>query len=64
MIPAKLVILTDPEDTDSVLIRRNEVVKKMKMQNGRATAYVCRHRTCSLPVVESQQLAELIDENN
>ncbi|XP_057324268.1 spermatogenesis-associated protein 20 [Microplitis mediator] len=64
MIPAKLVILTDPEDTDSVLIRRNEVVKKMKMQNGRATAYVCRHRTCSLPVVESRQLAELIDENN
>ncbi|KAG8042033.1 hypothetical protein G9C98_000024 [Cotesia typhae] len=64
LIPAKLIILTDPEDTDSVLIRRNEVVSKMKMQNGRATAYVCRHRTCSLPVVESRQLAELIDEDN
>ncbi|KAH0541153.1 hypothetical protein KQX54_021172 [Cotesia glomerata] len=64
LIPAKLIILTDPDDSDSVLIRRNEVVSKMKMQNGRATAYVCRHRTCSLPVVESRQLAELIDEDN
>ncbi|XP_034940180.1 spermatogenesis-associated protein 20 isoform X2 [Chelonus insularis] len=62
LIPAKLVLLTDPEDRDSLLFQRNEVISKMKTQNGRATAYVCRHRTCSLPVVEPRQLAELIDE--
>ncbi|KAK0168869.1 hypothetical protein PV327_002632 [Microctonus hyperodae] len=61
LIPAKLILLTDPEDTNSILFRKNDVVSKMKSQNGRATAYVCHNRACSLPVVEPKQLAELID---
>ncbi|XP_063995004.1 spermatogenesis-associated protein 20 isoform X1 [Diachasmimorpha longicaudata] len=61
LIPSKVLLLIDPDDTDSIISRKNELVLKMKPHNGRATIFVCRHRTCSLPIVEPQQLKELLD---
>ena len=54
-------MLADGENTENILYRRNHVIGKMKQQNGRATAYVCHHHVCSLPVTEAEELASLLD---
>ncbi|XP_011299976.1 spermatogenesis-associated protein 20 isoform X2 [Fopius arisanus] len=64
LIPSKVLLLIDPDDSDSIVARKNELARKMKSHNGRATIYVCRHRTCSLPIVEPKQLKELLDSSN
>ncbi|KAF7994110.1 hypothetical protein HCN44_011379 [Aphidius gifuensis] len=61
LIPAKVVIVIDPDEDNTFLCERNPILCKMKAQKGRATVYVCRHRACSLPVVKPEELAELID---
>lgn len=61
LIPAKVVLVIDPDDDEHFLCKRNQILGKMKAQKGRATVYVCQHRACSLPVVKPEDLAELID---
>lgn len=55
-------MLADKLGPENILYRKNEVIEKMKQQNDRATAYVCLHHVCSLPVTEPDQLASLLDQ--
>lgn len=61
LIPAKALLLVDPNDQECIIHRKNEIASKMSAKEGRATAYVCRHHACSLPVSDPSQLAELLD---
>lgn len=62
LIPNRILLLIDPDETDGMLLRKNEHLGNLKPVDNRATAYVCKHRTCSLPVTSSEQLATLIGE--
>ncbi|XP_039290860.1 spermatogenesis-associated protein 20 isoform X3 [Nilaparvata lugens] len=57
-----IVILADG-DTSSVIYRHSQVIRRMKPINDKATAYVCRKRTCSLPVTTAEQLTALLAED-
>lgn len=56
----KIIILADQQSENSILYDKNQVISKMKLIKGRAAAYVCRHRVCSLPVTEPEQLVALL----
>nr|XP_031829780.1 spermatogenesis-associated protein 20 [Nomia melanderi] len=62
LVPGRILILADPEESDGLLCRKNEHMNKMKPLDGQATAYVCRRRACSLPVTSPDRLATLLDE--
>lgn len=62
LIPGRVLILIDHDEKDS-LFRKNEHFDNMKRIDDRATAYVCKHTTCSLPVTTPEQLSTLLDEN-
>ncbi|XP_076302535.1 spermatogenesis-associated protein 20 isoform X3 [Lasioglossum baleicum] len=62
LISGRILILADPEESDSLLSRKNEHMSKMIPSDGQATAYVCRRRACSLPVTSPDRLATLLDE--
>ncbi|XP_050470847.1 spermatogenesis-associated protein 20 isoform X1 [Bombus huntii] len=62
LIPNRILLLIDPDETNSVLLRKNQHLRNMKSLNNRTTVYVCKHRTCSLPVTSPEQLATLLDE--
>ncbi|XP_058806111.1 spermatogenesis-associated protein 20 isoform X2 [Phymastichus coffea] len=57
----RVVILVDGTGLENILYRKNQIINKMKQQNSRATAYVCHHHVCSLPVTDPDQLASLFD---
>ncbi|XP_015590686.1 spermatogenesis-associated protein 20 isoform X2 [Cephus cinctus] len=61
IIPGRVLLLADRECSDNILFRRSEVMGNMKSLGGRATAYVCRRHTCSLPVTEPGDFAALLD---
>lgn len=63
LISGKVLILVDHKNPDNMLFRRNKILGEMKPQNGRATAYVCRHRVCSLPITSPEKLVEYLDES-
>lgn len=54
-------MVTDAKSSNSILHRKNEVIGKMKQQNQRATAYVCHHHVCSLPVTDPEQLFSILN---
>ncbi|CAD1473058.1 unnamed protein product, partial [Heterotrigona itama] len=62
LIPNRILLLIDPDETGGMLLRKNEHLRNLKPVDNRATAYVCKHRTCSLPVTTSEQLITLIGE--
>ncbi|XP_043513110.1 spermatogenesis-associated protein 20 isoform X1 [Frieseomelitta varia] len=62
LIPNRILLLIDPDETGGMLLRKNEHLRNLKPVDNRATAYVCKHRTCSLPVTSSEQLTTLIGE--
>ncbi|KOC67777.1 Spermatogenesis-associated protein 20, partial [Habropoda laboriosa] len=61
LIPGRTLVLIDPDQPSSRLLRENEYLNNMKSSDSQATAYVCKHRTCSLPVTNPEQLATLLD---
>ncbi|KAK9301589.1 hypothetical protein QLX08_006037 [Tetragonisca angustula] len=62
LIPNRILLLIDPDETGGMLLRKHEHLRNLKPVDNRATAYVCKHRTCSLPVTSSEQLTTLIGE--
>lgn len=62
LIPGRVLLLADPEQQDNVLLRKNEVVGKLKPQKGRATVLVCRRNTCSVPITNPSELASHLDD--
>lgn len=62
LIPDRILLLIDPDETTSLLFCKNEHLRNMKAVNNQATAYVCKQRTCSLPVTNPEQLAKLLDD--
>lgn len=63
MVAGRVLVVADGPGNDpegGLLLRRNEAVRKMKAVNGKATAYVCRHHTCSLPVTTTKALVSLL----
>lgn len=62
LIPGRILFLIDHDKTNSILFRKNEHFRNMKLVNNRTTVYICKHCTCSLPVTNSEQLAILLDE--
>jgi uncharacterized protein YyaL (SSP411 family) len=63
LIPGRVLALADGRD-DSILYRRCEVIRRMKPLGGRAAAYVCRHKTCFVPIISPQDLTNLLDERD
>ncbi|XP_046660739.1 spermatogenesis-associated protein 20 isoform X1 [Homalodisca vitripennis] len=59
-IPGRVLLLAD-NNTSSIVYRSSETVQRMKPSEGHQSAYVCRHRTCSLPVHTPHDLAALLD---
>lgn len=62
-LPGRILVLIDgSEGRASSLHPRLEILSRLKMQDGRPTAYVCRHTACSLPITEPEQLVNLLEE--
>ncbi|XP_075231782.1 spermatogenesis-associated protein 20 [Lycorma delicatula] len=62
LIPNHVVLLAD-DNTSSILYRRSDMIRRIKPINGKATAYVCRRRTCSLPVNTPEELNNLLEQH-
>lgn len=41
-----------------------QVARKCDLVGGKATAYVCQNRVCSLPITSAEALAERLDRKN
>lgn len=61
LMPGKVLILADAEQPDNILFRRNMIVKRMKPQKDRATAFICRDYSCSLPISNTSLLISELD---
>jgi len=59
LIPGRVLILADSED--NVLFRRNMIVKRMKPQKNRATVFICRDYSCTLPISNPNVLISELD---
>lgn len=59
-LPGVTVLYRDVRQSEE-LDALSELVQGREMINGKATAYVCRNRTCNAPVTEAEALQELLD---
>ncbi|MDQ3813574.1 MAG: thioredoxin domain-containing protein [Armatimonadota bacterium] len=59
-IPHKTVLLLDGGEDQNRLAQRLPFIAEMKMQDGKATAYVCQDFACQRPVTSVQELKELL----
>jgi uncharacterized protein YyaL (SSP411 family) len=53
-IPNRAIFVVDPEKADDALIPETAVGKKQIA--GQITAYICRERTCSSPIISAEEL--------
>ncbi len=56
--PARIVLLADGAENQKFLGHRLPFMQSVAMQDGVATAYVCRDYTCRLPVISVEALEE------
>ena len=59
--PAKIVMLVDNATTRKMLADNLPFIAFIKPVNGKAAAYVCTDRSCSLPVTDPGALAEVLE---
>jgi len=59
-IPHKSVLVVDGGDTQRRLVQRLPFIAEMKMQDGKATAYVCQNFACQRPVTSAEELRALL----
>ncbi|XP_063223640.1 spermatogenesis-associated protein 20 isoform X2 [Bacillus rossius redtenbacheri] len=63
LVAGRVLALADGRDrSESVLYRKCEVIRRMKPAGGRAAAYVCRRRACSLPATAPAELRALLSD--
>ncbi len=55
--PTRLLLLADQSRNQEFLSRYLLFIQTMNMQGGKATAYVCKNYTCSIPATSAQKLA-------
>ncbi|KAK2585832.1 hypothetical protein KPH14_010427 [Odynerus spinipes] len=62
-IPGQVLMFVDQDESEenNILLRKNKVVAKMKQEKDVPRAYVCRHRTCSLPATTPTELVDLLN---
>jgi uncharacterized protein YyaL (SSP411 family) len=58
--PAKIVLLVDNAATRKMLAANLPFIAFIKTVDGKAAAYVCTDRSCSLPVTDPGALAEML----
>ena len=63
-IPNKVIIHSDSEDDSNYVSKNLEIVKYMKMIDGKATAYVCENYACKLPTNDLEVFISLLDETS
>ena len=61
-VPRKVVLLR-PEGAEAEIATLAPFVKDQTMLDGKATAYVCVNRACSLPTTDPQKMLDLVEEN-
>ncbi len=59
-IPDKILLLADGGSGQAFLGRHLEFIQDVKMQGGKATAFVCEDYVCQLPTTDVQVLRKLI----
>lgn len=62
LLPVKVVILVDGGRHQEWLSKNLDYLKTMTPVQGKATAYVCQHRTCKNPVYDPAKLRTLLSE--
>ncbi|MCC6388988.1 MAG: thioredoxin domain-containing protein [Bryobacterales bacterium] len=60
-LPEAIVLLVDSEETRQRLGRWLGVIRDMKFEEGRTTAYVCENYTCQMPVSDLDQFIKLLE---
>ena len=59
-LPNKILIIHQP-GSETFLSPHLEVLRSIKMENDKATAYVCENYTCSAPVNDPDKLKRLLN---
>jgi hypothetical protein len=59
-IPNKIVILRPAEEESPAITKISEFSAAQLSIDGKATAYVCRNYTCSLPTTDIAQMVKLL----
>ena len=60
-IPNKVVIHSDAENEENYVSKNLEIIRYMKMIDGKATAYVCENYACKLPTNDLAIFVSLLD---
>jgi uncharacterized protein len=64
LLPHRVLLLADGAEGQGWLAERLPVIRDMRPQDGRATAYVCRQFVCEAPVSDPARLAEELSQIN
>ena len=59
-IPSKVIMLADGGKGQHFLAQRINFIQSVKMQNGKATAYICENYICQLPTTDLKIMARLL----
>lgn len=60
-LPNAVVLHHNPDAPAEAMAILPEIARKSGPINGKATAYVCQNRVCSLPITDPQALAARLD---
>ncbi len=59
-IPNKVIMLADGGEGQHFLAQHINFIQSVKMQNGKATAYICENYVCQLPTTDLKIMARLL----
>ncbi len=61
-IPRKVVLFRPSVEKSPEIADLAEFTRDLQNQEGKATAFVCRNHTCSLPTTDTSKMLELLDQ--
>lgn len=62
-VPNKIVVFVPADNGASTILDLAQFAQNLKPLDGKATAYVCRNYTCSLPATETDTMLDLLQGN-